>query len=177
MGDRVFAFDENFVLSDGSVAYTQSGFAQYGGIQAGVDLGGNQSQNATITLPSIAATSSLTPQQPRFEGWLVVDVAAIKTSAANELYKLIVVASNDPSFGAGNVAMLGMLELGVAASLDFPNGITTPAPATIGGSRYELGFINQQNGQAFQFLSFFHALSGTNPSITYRAFVAVIPEP
>lgn len=173
MGDRSYAFDANNGLSDGAAAYTATGYAQYGGGDGIVDTGGNQ--NVTITLPSIANSSTITPQQARIDAAIPIWVTAIKTSSSNEVYKIMVLLSNDPAFGAGKVEIGGMIELGYAGSNDVPNGITTPAPATVGGSMYEILFATEQNNVKYEFVKLYHVLSGTTPSITYKAYLAVLP--
>jgi hypothetical protein len=176
-GDRAYAFDANMALSDAAAAYTASGYAQYAGADGVVDLGGNQ--NITITLPSIADVSTITPQQPRIDAVVAVDITNIKTSSGNELYKLIIMLSNNPAFSALTGAMGGMIEFGAAASIDGPAGVAfvTPAAPAVGGSRYELLFSNEQNNVKFQYLKLFHVISGTTPTITYKAQVYVLPEP
>lgn len=173
-GDRAYAFDINNALSDGAAAYTASGYAYYGGVQSILDTGGNQ--NVVVTLPSIANVSTITPQQARIDAAIVVDLTAIKTSSNNEVYKLLVLGSNDPAFGAGKVQCLGSLQLGFAGSNDVPNGITTPAPASVGGSRYELLFSTEQNNVKYEYVALYHVLAGTTPSITYKAFMSVLPD-
>ena len=172
MGDRTYSVDANFFLADGAAAQTTSGYAQYAGADGLVDLMGNQ--NITITLPSIDDVSTITPQQPRFDGACVLDVTAINTSASS-VYKIMLVGSNDPSFGSGNVQLLAMTELGIAASLDVLNGITTPAPPSVGGSRYELLFSNEQNNVKYEFVKLYLSIAGGSATITFRAFVAVLP--
>lgn len=169
-GDRSYSFDRNLVLTDG-VTLTASGYVT--GSPSGVDMGGNQ--NVTITLPSIADSSSITPQQARADAVLVVDLTACDVSSADETYKMLVVGSNDPAFGAGKVASLGGIQLGVAGQNDIPNGITTPAPAAVGGSRYEILFCTEQNNVKYEFVSLYIVLGGTTPSITLKAFIAVLP--
>jgi hypothetical protein len=174
-GDRTYAIDANMILSDGAAAYTASGFAQNLGANGVVDLGGNQ--NVTITLPAIADVTTLTPQQARIDAVCVIDMTAIATGGT-DLYKVLLLLSNDPAFGAGNVAMGGMLEFGAAASLDTPNGFVTPQPNAIGGSRYEMPFTSEQNNVKYEYCALYNVISGnTSPSITYKAFVAVLPEP
>jgi len=173
MGDRTYAFDINNVISDGAAAYTASGYAQALGSDGIVDTGGNQ--NVVVNLPSIANVSTITPQQAREDAAMVIDVTAIKTSSSNEVYKLLVLGSNDPSFGAGKVQCLGSIQLGFAGSNDVPNGITTPAPAAIGGSRYEVLFATEQNNVKYEYVKMYNVLAGTTPSITYKAFIAVLP--
>ena len=172
MGDRSYTFDANNGLSDGSVAYTASGFAQYAGADGIINLGGNQ--NVTVTLPSIANVSTITPQQARIDAVVVLTLTAIYTAGANA-FKVMALLSNDPSFGAGNVQVGGMLEFGTAGSTDVPNGITTPAPAGVGGSVYEILLSSEQNNVKYQYLKLYNVVSGTTPSITYEAFLAVLP--
>jgi hypothetical protein len=171
-GDRTYSFDANNALSDGAAAYTASGYATYGGAQSILDTGGNQ--NVTVTLPSIANSSTITPQQARIDAAIVIDLTAIYTGGGNKAL-LMALISNDPAFGAGNVQIAGALEFGTAANLDVPNGITTPAPAAVGGSRYELLFATEQNNTKYEYVALYHVLSGTTPSITYKAFMAVLP--
>jgi hypothetical protein len=170
MGDRTYSFDANNVLSDGSVAQTAAGYAQNAGATGVVDLGGNQ--GATVTLPSIADSTSITPQQPRIDAACVVDVTAI-TVSGSDVYKLCLVGSNDPAFGAGNVQLLAEYQLGELANVDWINGFNTAAPASIGGSRYEMLFTNEQNNVKYQFVQLY--VAGTFGSITFRAFIAVLP--
>lgn len=173
MGDRSYSFDANMALSDGAAAIAASGYAQYAGADGIIDLGGNQ--NVTITLPSIADVSSITPQQARIDAMLVIDVTAVTTSGtASE--KIIAVLSNDPAFGAGKTIMAGMMEFGAIASQDQPNGFVTAAPNAVGGSRYELGICSEQNNVKYQYLKLYVAIANSG-SITFKAFVAVLPEP
>jgi hypothetical protein len=173
-GDRTYAFDANMALSDGTAAVSATQYAQYAGADGIVDLGGNQ--NVTITLPSIADSTSLTPQQARIDAVVVVDVTAVTTSGtASE--KLIVVGSNDSAFGATSGSFqLGMMEFGAAASLDQVNGKLTAAPNAVGGSRYEILFTSEQNNVKYQYLKLYVVIANSG-SITFKAFVAVLPEP
>lgn len=173
MGDRTYSFDANMGLSDGVAAYAASGYAQYGGADGIIDLGGNQ--NVTITLPSIADSSTITPQQARIDAMLVLDLTAVTTTGtASE--KVIAVLSNDPAFGAGKTIMAGMMEFGAIVSQDQPNGFVTAAPNAVGGSRYELGICSEQNNVKYQFLKLYVVIANSG-SITFKAFVAVLPEP
>src|ERR1700683_1608681 len=172
MGDRTYTFDANNGLSDGATAYVASGYAQYGGADGIIDTGGNQ--NVTVTLPSIDSVSSITPQQARIDAVIPLWVTAIKTSSSNETYKILVLVSNDPAFGAGNVQMAGGIQLGFAGSNDIPNGITTPAPPAIGGHEYEILICTEHNLLKYQFLKLYVVLGGSTPSITFKAFMAVL---
>jgi len=171
MGDRTYVFDANNGLSDGAAAVTASGYAQYAGADGLVDLGGNQ--GVTITLPSIADSSTITPQQPRIDAVAVIDLTAVTTSGTSS-EKLIIVGSNDPGFGAGKAIQLGMMEFGAIASQDQPNGFVTAAPPSIGGSRYEIPFTNEQNNIKYQFVKLYVVIANSG-SITFRAMVCVLP--
>ena len=172
MGSRTYTFDANNGLSDGAAAYTVSGYAQYAGADGIIDTGGNQ--NVTITLPSIASVSSITPQQARIDWVIPIWVTAINTSASSS-YKLLAVASNDAGFGAGKVECIGSLQLGIAGSNDVVNGITTPAPPAIGGDEYELLCCTEQNNVFYQYVKLYHVIAGGSATITYKALAAVLP--
>jgi hypothetical protein len=172
-GDRTYSFDANMGLSDGAVAIAASGYAQYAGADGIVDMGGNQ--NVTITLPSIADVSTITPQQARIDAVCVVDVTAVTTSGT-AAEKLIIVGSNDPAFGAGKTIQLGMMEFGAIAAQEQPNGFVTAAPNAIGGSRYEIPFTTEQNNVKYQYVKIYVVIANSG-SITFKAFVAVLPEP
>jgi hypothetical protein len=173
MARRNYTFDANMGLSDGTAAYAAAGYAQYAGQQGVVDLGGNQ--GVTITLPSIAANTTITPQQARFDGVCVVYVTAM-TLSGSDFYKLIVVGSNNSGFASGN-AVLGMLEIGEGTALDIPNGGNETAPLGAGlypaGNEHEILFTNEQNGTPYEYVSLYNA--GTFGSITYSAYIAVLP--
>jgi hypothetical protein len=174
-GDRTYSFDANMGLADGAAAQTGTGFTQYAGADGFVDLGGNQ--GAVVTLPSIADVSTIVPQQARIDAVCVVDLTAIGTTSTN-LYKLLLLGSNNPAFTVGTAQALAELELGAFASLSNTFGFVTPAPPAVGGSRYELLFTNEQNNVKYQFLKLYAVLSGGgSPSTQFRAFVAVLPEP
>lgn len=166
---RTYSFDANTLLSDNSAAYTVTGFAQALGADGLVDLGGNQ--GSVITLPSIADVSTITPQQPRIDAYLVVDVTAIDVSSGNETYKLLLLVSNDPGFGAGAVEQAAGVMLGKGASRD---GINMKDSVT---GRIELGFTNQIEGNIYQYAKLYLVIGGTTPSINLAAFIAVTPEP
>lgn len=172
-GDRTYAFDANMALSDGAAAITATGFSQYGGADGIVDFGGNQ--NVPITLPSIADVSSIVPQQARIDAVLVIDVTAV-TVSGTALAKLVLCGANDPAFGSGKVAQLAMMEFGAAASQSQSNALVTAAPASVGGSRYELPFCSEQNNIKYEYAKLQVIISNSG-SITFKAFIAVLPEP
>lgn len=168
-GDRNYNFDANLGLSDGAAALTASGYTQYAGANGICDMGGNQ--NVTVTLTSIANSTTITPQQARIDVMVNIYLTAIYTGGGNK-YIVMVLGSNDPAFGAGNVQMLGGIELGTAANLDVPNGITTPAPSATGGSQYEIPVAMEQNNVKYEYLALYVVASGATPSITMEAYAA-----
>ena len=177
-GDRSFAFDINNMVSDGAAAYTATGWAQAFGSQGILDLGGNQGQ--VVTLPSINVVGTYTAQQQRIDATMLIEVTQITQSATN-LFKLIIVGSNSPAFTAA--AWLGSIELGLGASMDGYNAagpafsntpLTTLGPA---GNVYEVLFTNEQLNTKYEFVSIYNVISGTTPSITYKAYMCVLPEP
>jgi hypothetical protein len=172
-GDRTYSIDVNMILSDGAAAYAASGYAQYAGADGIIDFGGNQ--NITVTLPSIADSTTITPQQARIDAMLVIDVTAVTTTGtASE--KIIAVLSNDPAFGAGKTIQAAMMEFGAIVSQEQPNGFVTAAPNAVGGSRYEIGICSEQNNVKYEYLKLYNVIANSG-SITYKAFVAVLPEP
>lgn len=156
-GDRAYSFDINLQLSDGIAAIVADGYAQVGGADGLIDLGGNQ---------------AVTPrQQARVDAYCVIDVTAIDISSTDELYFLKVMGSNDSTFAAPNVITLAAIQLGTGANM---------VPATQLNSvvgRYEIGFTNEQANVKYQYIKLFVDTAGTSPSITFKAFVAVEPEP
>ena len=154
--DRTYSFDANLLLSDNAAAYTASGFAQVGGQNAILDLGGNQ------------GTSPV--ELARVDCVAVIDATAFDITSGNETYKMIALVSNDPNFGSGNVAMAGEIEIGKGTSLD---GIDM-ADSVIG--RYELMFSNQLAGQIYEYVALYLSIGGTTPSLNISAFLAVLPE-
>lgn len=154
--DRTYVFDANLQTSDNSVAYTATGFAQVGGQNGILDLGGNQGVTPT--------------QLARVDAVMVCDVTAIDISSGNETYKMIVLGSNSASFASGNV-MLGEIMVGKGASLDGTN----MGDSVVG--RYEIEFTNQVAGNIFEFVALFLVIGGTTPSINIESFVAITPEP
>ena len=173
MARRNYSFDATMQLCDGAAAITAAGFTQVGGAQAILDLGGNQ--GITITLPSIADSSTITPQQARIDAVAVIYISAVTVSGSN-VYKVSIVGSNTAAVNSGN-AILGMLEFGVGGQMDTNNAASTTAPGGTGafpaGSQYELLFTNEQNGVPFEFISMW--VAGTFGSITFTSFVSVLP--
>lgn len=156
MGDRTYSFDANLLLSDNAAAYAANGYAQAFGADGVWDSGGNQSTNPK--------------QQARADAVMVIDVTAITVTAGCN-YRLSVLGSTDPAFGAGNVEMLGEISLGIAASRDGINMLTSTT------GRYEIPFATEQANAKYQYVKLYNTIGGANASISYQAFVAVLPEP
>jgi hypothetical protein len=154
MGDRTYSFDANLVLADGAAALTASGYAQVGGADGILDLGGNQGTSPT--------------QQARIDAVCVIDVSAITVSGTNT-YKLKIMGCNTSGF-ASAVVNLASIELGKGSSL---------VPSTQSDSvtgRIELPFCTERFNTKYEFIKLY--FEGANsPSITFTAFVAVLPEP
>jgi hypothetical protein len=158
MGDRTYAFDAANLLSDNAAAYTASGFAQVGGADAILDLGGLQ--------------SSTPKQQARTDEALVLDVTAIDTVTGDESYNLILLGSNDSAFGAGNVAILGSFILGGVTGKTTIGALNTFVDVA---GRYEFCFSSEQANVKYQYLKLYLVIAGTTPSLSLLAFKAEIP--
>jgi hypothetical protein len=173
MARRNYTFDANMALEDGGAAHTAAGWGNVGGAQSIVDLGGNQ--GITITLPSIANVSTLTPQQARGDFVAVIYNVAGTMSGSN-LYRVSLVGSNSPSMASGNT-VLGALTFGAGTAMDPPGSANTPTPLGSGnfpaGYQYEILFTNEQANVPFEFVSLY--FSGTFGSVQLSSFVAVLP--
>src|SRR5271168_4080687 len=129
MARRNYSFDANMQLSDGP-AYAAAGWTTVGGAQQILDLGGNQ--GITITLPSIANSSTIPPQQARIDAVAVIYVSAV-TVSGSDIYRLTLVGSNTASMaGATSNYVLGQLQFGEGAQMDPPNCANTAAPGGAG---------------------------------------------
>jgi hypothetical protein len=149
LNDRTYSVDANLQVSDDATAYAASQYATVGGVPTFVDLQGNQ---------------SLSPAQV-----MVCDVTQIAVSG-NQTYKLMVLVSNDPNFGPGNVEQAGEIMLGVGASRDGVNMLTSQT------GRYEIMFSNQVSGVIYEWAALYLLIGGTSPSINVEAFIAPLPE-
>jgi len=175
MARRNYTFDATMALSDGAAAYAAAGYAQVGGAQSIIDLGGNQ--GITITLPSIADSSTITPQQARIDLVAVIYISAL-TLSGSDIYRLTMVGSNNAGLNvaSGNY-VLGQMQFGQGSAMDVPSAANSHAPAGAGkypaGDQYELMFTNEVQGTPLEFIAMY--VSGTFGSITFTAFAAVLP--
>ncbi len=160
--DRTYSFDANLELSDNAAAYTATGWAQKAGADGFVDFGGNQ------------GTSPV--QNARIDAVCVCDVTALDGTTTDEAYRLIVVGSNDPAFANGTGQVLAEMEIagGILSVLGLGGAGVTKTGVT---GRYELMFTNNVAGNFYQYVKLYLVLTGTTPSISLEAFVAVLPEP
>lgn len=156
MGDRNYSFDANLQLSDNAAAYTTDGYAQVGGADAVLDLGGNQSTTPT--------------QQARIDAVCVIDITAIDIASTNETYTLRIMGCNTAGF-ASAVAELAAITIGDGDTLS----PATQSDASTG--RIELMFCTERFDTKYQFLKLYVDVGGTSPSIAFQSFVAVLPEP
>jgi hypothetical protein len=102
----------------------------------------------------------------RVDGRVIVDITAITTNgAAPENYVLKTEFSSSPTF-ASDIVGGPCLFVGAAAA-------TKDSAATAVG-RYELPFLNEQNGTVRRYMRIFtEVIAGTAPSINYTAFAAL----
>lgn len=140
MTSRSYTFDAELELKDAG-AVTSSAAAQVDAAAKIVDLGSD--------------TAS-------FSGVAVVDVSAIDIANSDELYTLIVQGSSSATF-ASDIENLAELSLGDTAVR--PGG---PKDSTVG--RYEIPFLNEQDGTKYRYLRMYTEVAGTSPSINYTAF-------
>jgi hypothetical protein len=100
------------------------------------------------------------------DGNLVLDITAMKVSALDEFYQVILQGSPDANFGTpANITVLATQRLGSAAGAA-PLG-TSDTPG-----RYLVPFRNERNGVTFRYLRLQVVLGGTAPSLSYTAWVA-----
>jgi hypothetical protein len=151
MNDRNYSFDVNLQLSDGAAPIAASGYAQVGGAQQILDLGGNQ--------------ASSPKWQDRVDMMCVIDVTALGVAAGN-LARISLVGSNDPGLATGNVELASVQ---AGNGLGIPNPGISPAPG-----RIEMPFTNNQLGVLYEFVALYVTIAGAG-TITFRAFIAVIP--
>lgn len=137
INQKSFTFDSALRLKDAG-AVTASGNGQVGAVDRILDVG-----------------------QSRFDGRVIVDIAAIATGGGTETYTLRVQGSSSPTFASGIKTLLS-LEVGRGAA-------TGSSAADAAGTRVEMGVTNELNGVTYRYLRIVHVLGGTGPSINYVA--------
>lgn len=126
---RGYSFDKETQLKD-SYAVTSTAAAQVSSADKVLDLRG-----------------------ARFEGTLVADVSAAKTSVGDETYSIEVGLSNSPTFASGNI-------------------VSILIPVT-GTGRIEQPVINTKLGTVYRYMRLRTIVGGTSPTITHQAHVAL----
>lgn len=102
----------------------------------------------------------------RFRGDLVIDVSAIDIANSDEKYEILILGSDSATFASG-VEILAQLTLGDEAALPGPSAVDQNTDV----GRYVLPFRNEQNGRAYRYLRLYVDVTGTTPSITFKAWV------
>jgi hypothetical protein len=144
---RTFTYDSALALSSGEAALTASAAAQVAGSAKVFDTG-------FVT----GGPNAL------FKGIAVIDITAIDTTSADELYTFIIQGSNSSTFASG-VENLVELDLGATASRK--GGATVVS----GVGRYEVGFQSEQADVMYQYIRLYRLISGTTPSVTSTCFI------
>lgn len=140
---RGFTVDVSQQLKDAG-AVTASGAAQVGGSGQILDMG-----------------------EGNLEGNVAIDVSALKISANDESYDLVLQGSPDADFAtAGNIVELGALHLGAKET----KRTDSDKDDTVG--RHWMPFRNERLGTAYRYLRLYHVIGGTSPSIDYTAYLA-----
>ena len=140
MPQRSYNLDIELLLADGLAAVTADGVSQVASANVSKQLGPG-----------------------RFEGVLIIDVKAIKTSAGDEAYHLCLQGSADNTFASKET--VAQLSLGASAA-------RPGAPVTSVIGRYEVPFTTDQHDTVYPWERLFVDVAGTAPSITYVAWIA-----
>lgn len=147
MGQRNYNFDAAMQLKDAGLV-AASAAAQVGSVDQIIDLGGPTAGGAG-----------------RFEGMLVIDVAAVEIDTANELYTLSVQVSSSATF-ASDVQNVAGIDFG-STSVRKGGAIDSLV------GRYELPFITEQADVKRRYLRLYTTVAGTIATgINFAAFVA-----
>lgn len=140
MGQRVYNQDKELILADGAAAITASGVTQVASANVSKKVGPG-----------------------RFEGVLIVDVSAIKISANDELYTLLLQGSSAEAFSTFETLAaldLGATEVRVGGAVD----------SVIG--RYEIPFTTEQHDTVYDWIRLYAVTAGTSETITLKAWIA-----
>ncbi len=96
------------------------------------------------------------------QGIMAVNVTAIIINDNDELYEIVLQGSTDPAF-ASDIQDLASVKLGALEVLNGDND-------TVVG-RVDVPFVNDHNGEAFQFLRARIIVSGNTPSIDAEIYL------
>lgn len=100
----------------------------------------------------------------QFDGMLVLQVDAIDISSGDERYQIIIQGSNSPTFASG-IENLATLDLGAT-------GARAGGAKSSGLGQHHVGVVNEAEDTIYRYLRLFNAVSGTTPSISYRAWLS-----
>lgn len=139
MGQRVYNQDLELILADG-VAMTASGVTE------------------------VATVDQVKKVGPgRFEAVLIVDVSAIKISANDEIYTLLLQGSSAEAFSTHET----LASLALGATEVRPGGAVD---SVIG--RYEIPFTTEQHDTVYDWIRLYVVTAGTDETITLKAWIA-----
>lgn len=120
--------------------------------------------DAAATVASVAKI--LNVGEAAFRGVLVIDVSAIEVASTDEQYRICVQGSTSSTF-ASDVQNLAVLPLGATA-------VNSGGAITSTTGRYELPFINEQNGVTYPYVRVYTDVSGAIATgINYTALVGL----
>lgn len=112
----------------------------------------------------------------RFDGMLAMDITALKVSAGDETYRLMLAGSNDSAFGNGNVENLLFHDFAAASSgrivATILGASPTIPPTNLGGTILQIPFTNLMQRIVYRYLKLYAVLGGTSPSVTLSAWIS-----
>jgi hypothetical protein len=166
MGMRTYSYDAFMQLADGAAAVTADGIAQVASASKILDLGGAKPRTDIGLVGSMA----------RLDAVVVLDVSAITTATDGQV-NIWVLGSNNAD--GSKPVVLGGQQLGLGNLL--PNGTAgseaTEAGSTTVAGRREIFFTNEQKDITYRYVYLYvDHLGSTSHSITFTAFVAVLPD-
>ena len=149
-------FDVNLELHDGAAATTSSGAGQVDGGAAYIDLEtGGVSGHKKPHVPVMRDAAA------------VFDISAIKVSAGDETYRLVVEGSDNTDFSTGDEEVLAEIEVGDAAAVEGDqDGI-------VGRRIVPITSLGKATNTPYRYVRARWVLGGTSPSITAVVFLAM----
>jgi hypothetical protein len=111
-----------------------------------------------------------------WEGRLTLELTALDLSSGDETYRLMLLASNDPAFGNGNVEVLATQDFAAASAGRLLPTVVPPSVAVPAAGRQSSRFVapvtNLRGQYLFRYLQLYALLGGTTPSISLAAWLA-----
>lgn len=138
--------DADAVLESGAAARTATG-------------------NGTGGAYDLAGSDDVTEQY----GEVIADVSAVKYTAGDENYQLLVQGCNASNFSS-DVENLAILELGDASVL------LGGADIDPGVGQHRIPFCNTKAGRNYRYVRLRYVIAGTSPSITFKAWLGALPK-